>query len=118
MENLGSLAILLAFCFAVYSVIASVAGKLAKRPFLTLSAERAVYSVWVLLTSAVGMLLYSLLHLSGYDLSVDDLKTSANCIRRPRAIPSSAIRLALKPPPVHSARVWPMPWAWLCLKSC
>ena len=61
MENLGSLAILLAFCFAVYSVIASVAGKLAKRPFLTLSAERAVYSVWVLLTSAVGMLLYSLL---------------------------------------------------------
>ncbi|MEQ1886034.1 MAG: heme lyase CcmF/NrfE family subunit [Bryobacteraceae bacterium] len=62
MENLGSLAILLAFCFAVYSVIASVAGKLAKRPFLSLSAERAVYSVWVLLTAAVGMLLYALLN--------------------------------------------------------
>jgi len=61
MENLGSLAILLAFCFAIYSVIASVAGKLAKRPFLVLSAERAVYSVWVLVTCAAGMLIYSLI---------------------------------------------------------
>src|SRR5258708_5364727 len=61
MENLGSLAILLAFCFAIYSVVASVAGKLAKRPFLVLSAGRAVYSVWVLLTAAAGMLIYSLI---------------------------------------------------------
>jgi cytochrome c-type biogenesis protein CcmF len=61
MENIGALTILLAFCFAVYSVIASVTGKLAKRPFLVLSAERSVYSVWVLLTAAAGLLVYSLL---------------------------------------------------------
>ena len=30
-----------------------------------------------------SMLLYSLLHLSGYDLSIDDLKTSANCTPHP-----------------------------------
>lgn len=30
-----------------------------------------------------SMLLYSLLHLSGYDLSIDDSKTSANCTRTP-----------------------------------
>ena len=52
MENIGALTILLAFCFAVYSVIASIAGKLARRPFLVLSAERSVYSVWALLTMA------------------------------------------------------------------
>src|SRR5258707_1300748 len=61
MENIGALAILLAFCFAVYSVVASVVGKLAKRPFLILSAERAVYSIWVLLTVAAGLLIYALI---------------------------------------------------------
>jgi len=38
-----------------------VVGKLTKRPFLTLSAERAVYSIWVLITIAAGILIYSLL---------------------------------------------------------
>src|SRR3989442_1325563 len=61
MENIGALAILLAFCFAVYAVLGSVAGKLARRPFLAISGERAVYSVWVLLTVAAGILVYSLL---------------------------------------------------------
>ena len=61
MENLGSLAILLAFCFAIYAVIGSVAGKLGRRPFLILSAERAVYCVWGLLTTAAGLLVYSLM---------------------------------------------------------
>ena len=61
MENLGALAILLAFCFAVYSVIASLVGKWARRPFLVLSAERAVYTIWVLLTTAAGLLIYSLI---------------------------------------------------------
>ena len=54
MENIGSLAILLAFCFAIYAVAGSLAGKLGRRPFLMLSAERAVYSVWVLLTHCSG----------------------------------------------------------------
>ena len=30
-------------------------------PFLALSAERAVYSIWVLLTAAAGILVYSLI---------------------------------------------------------
>src|ERR1700722_10735818 len=62
MENIGALAVLLAFAFAIYAVLASVVGKWAKKPLLTLSAERAVYSVWGLLTVAVGLLLYSLIH--------------------------------------------------------
>ena len=35
MENLGSLAILLAFCVALYAVAASVVGRLKNKPFLT-----------------------------------------------------------------------------------
>jgi cytochrome c-type biogenesis protein CcmF len=62
MENVGALAILLAFCFAVYAVVASLAGKWGRRPFLTHSAERAVYSIWVLLTVAAGILVYSLIN--------------------------------------------------------
>ena len=34
MENIGALAILLAFCFAIYAVIGSVVGKLRKKPFI------------------------------------------------------------------------------------
>jgi cytochrome c-type biogenesis protein CcmF len=61
MENIGALAILLAFCFAIYAVIGSVVGKLRKKPFLVVSAERSVYSIWILLTIASGILIYSLL---------------------------------------------------------
>src|SRR5579862_4980733 len=62
MENIGALAILLAFCFAVYAILGSLIGKWGKRPFLILSAERAVYCVWGLLTTAAGILVYSLIH--------------------------------------------------------
>jgi cytochrome c-type biogenesis protein CcmF len=61
MENIGALSVLLAFCFAVYAILASVIGKLTKKPFLTLSAERAVYSIWVLVSIAAGILIYSLM---------------------------------------------------------
>ncbi|HEX4592938.1 MAG TPA: heme lyase CcmF/NrfE family subunit [Bryobacteraceae bacterium] len=61
MENIGALSILLAFCFAIYAVIGSVAGKVKKNAFLVVSAERAVYSVWILLTIASGLLIYSLI---------------------------------------------------------
>jgi len=57
MENIGALSVLLAFCLAVFSIAASVAGKYARRPFLTVSAERAVYAVWALLTIASGILI-------------------------------------------------------------
>ncbi|MBZ5610242.1 MAG: heme lyase CcmF/NrfE family subunit [Acidobacteriia bacterium] len=61
MENIGALSILLAFCLAVYAVIGSVIGKLKKNPFLVVSGERAVYSVWILLSVASGLLIYSLI---------------------------------------------------------
>jgi cytochrome c-type biogenesis protein CcmF len=61
MENIGALSILLAFCFAVYAVVGSVAGKVKKNAFLVVSAERAVYSVWILLSIASGLLVYSLI---------------------------------------------------------
>src|SRR3982750_4120344 len=61
MENLGALAIILAFCFSVYAILASLVGKWKSRPFLIVSAERAVYTVFLLLTTAVGILLYALI---------------------------------------------------------
>ncbi|HEY3440416.1 MAG TPA: heme lyase CcmF/NrfE family subunit [Paludibaculum sp.] len=61
METLGAYAILLAFCLSIYAFAASVAGKLKHKPFLIVSGERAVYGVWVLLSTAAGILIYSLL---------------------------------------------------------
>jgi cytochrome c-type biogenesis protein CcmF len=61
MENIGALSILLAFCFALYAVVASVVGRLKKNSFLIVSGQRAVYSVWLLVTVAAGLLVYSLL---------------------------------------------------------
>jgi cytochrome c-type biogenesis protein CcmF len=61
MENLGALAILLAFCFAIYAMIGSVVGKVAQRPFLIQSAQRAVYTVWLLVTIGSGVLIYAII---------------------------------------------------------
>lgn len=61
METLGAYALLLAFCLSIYAFAASVGGKLKQKPFLVVSGERAVYGVWVLLTTAAGILIYSLL---------------------------------------------------------
>jgi cytochrome c-type biogenesis protein CcmF len=61
MENLGALTILLAFCLSVYAVFASLIGKWNRKPFLVVSARRAVYAVWGLLTVASGLLVYALL---------------------------------------------------------
>jgi cytochrome c-type biogenesis protein CcmF len=61
MENLGSLSILLAFCLASYALLGSVVGVWRNRPFLIASAERAVYSVWFLLTVAASVVVYALL---------------------------------------------------------
>ena len=61
MENLGSLAILLAFCVALYAVFASVIGRIKHKPFLIISGERAVYSIWGLITLAGGILVYALM---------------------------------------------------------
>src|SRR5438270_13295508 len=56
MENVGAISVLLAFCMAVFAVAAAVTGKYARRPFLVVSAERAVYAVWALLTLAAVVL--------------------------------------------------------------
>ncbi len=61
MENLGSLAILLAFCLSVFAVAASVVGAWKRNLFLIHSAERAVYSIFLLVTAAAGVLVAGLL---------------------------------------------------------
>jgi cytochrome c-type biogenesis protein CcmF len=61
MENVGALALLLAFCISLYAIVASVAGRLKQKPFLVLSGERAVLAVWLLVSTAAGILIYSLL---------------------------------------------------------
>ncbi|MCC7497415.1 MAG: heme lyase CcmF/NrfE family subunit [Bryobacterales bacterium] len=61
MENLGALAILLAFCLSIYAVFGSLFGKWKRNPFLAVSARRAVYAVCALLTLASGILIYALL---------------------------------------------------------
>jgi len=61
MENLGALALLLAFCICLYAIVASVIGRVRNKPFLALSGERAVLAVWFLISSAAGILIYSLM---------------------------------------------------------
>jgi len=61
MENVGSLAILMAFCVAVYAALASAVGRLRNKPFLIASGERAVYAVWALVTLAAGILVSRLM---------------------------------------------------------
>ncbi|MGA8025883.1 MAG: cytochrome c-type biogenesis CcmF C-terminal domain-containing protein [Bryobacteraceae bacterium] len=56
MENIGALSVLLAFCLAVFAIASALAGKYGPRPFLVVSAERAVYAVWFLLTAASAIL--------------------------------------------------------------
>jgi len=61
MENLGSLAILLAFSVALYATAACVIGRVRRKPFLVESGRRAVYAVWVLVTVASAILVHALL---------------------------------------------------------
>src|SRR5215469_6755499 len=61
MENLGAIAILMAFCMAVYAAIASAVGRARRKPFLIASGARAVYAVWALITLAAGILVHALL---------------------------------------------------------
>ncbi len=61
MENLGSLAVLLAFCLSVFASAAAVVGGWKRNAFLIHAAERAVYSIWFLLTTAAAVIVISLL---------------------------------------------------------
>jgi len=60
MENIGALALILAFCLAIYSFVASIVGAWKKKPFLIASGERAVVAVFAMITLSVGILLYAL----------------------------------------------------------
>ena len=60
MENLGYLTVLLGFSLAVYAAVAALVGKWKENAFLELSAQRAVAAMWVMVTAASGILLYSI----------------------------------------------------------
>ncbi len=51
-----------------------------------------------------SMLIYSLLHLTGYDLPIEELKTSVSCTPKLRVTRKWATPLALKPLPVRWVR--------------
>ena len=61
MENLGYLSVLLAFLLSAYAVVAALAGKLRRNPFLELSAQRAVLGAWLMTTAASAILLHAIL---------------------------------------------------------
>ena len=61
MENLGYLATLIAFLLSIYALVAAVTGKMRDKPFLEISAQRAVIGVWALVTFASLGLLYAIL---------------------------------------------------------
>jgi cytochrome c-type biogenesis protein CcmF len=80
METLGALALLLAFCLAIYSFLGSVVGGIKKRPYLVKSAERAVIAIFVLLTAASGILIYALM--------TSDFRLAYVAARSNRAMPA------------------------------
>ncbi len=61
MENLGYLAVLLAFILSAYAAAAALGGRLRRNPFLEVSAQRAVLGAWLMTTSASAILLHAIL---------------------------------------------------------
>jgi transketolase N-terminal domain/subunit len=59
-----------------------------------------------------SMLIYSLLHLTGYDLPIEELKNFRQLHSRTPGTRSTATRRALRPPPARSARALPTRSAW------
>lgn len=61
-----------------------------------------------------SMLIYSLLHLTGYDLGIEDLKNFRQLHSRTPVTPNTATPPAWKPPPARWDRVsptqWVLPW--------
>ncbi|MGB9605315.1 MAG: heme lyase CcmF/NrfE family subunit, partial [Bryobacteraceae bacterium] len=60
MENLGALALVLAFCLSAYAVVASAVGGWRGKAYLVVSAGRAVLAVWFLVTLASSVLVAAL----------------------------------------------------------
>ena len=65
-----------------------------------------------------SMLIYSLLHLSGYDLSIEDLKQFRQLHSKTPGHPEYGYAPALKPPPARWARASPTRWAWRWPRKC
>jgi cytochrome c-type biogenesis protein CcmF len=61
MENVGALALLLAFSVAIFAFFSSIVGAWRKNLFLIAAGQRAVYLVWLLISTASGLLLYGLI---------------------------------------------------------
>ena len=58
-----------------------------------------------------SMLIYSLLHLTGYDLGIEDLKNFRQLHSRTPGHPEYGYTPVWKPPPVRCGRALPTPWA-------
>lgn len=80
MENLGSLALLVALCLSIYGIFASLVGAWKHRPLLEASGARAVYAVWFLLTVASAILVTALL--------TDDFRLAYVAAHSNRAMPA------------------------------
>ncbi|MBM3749546.1 MAG: heme lyase CcmF/NrfE family subunit, partial [Acidobacteria bacterium] len=61
MENLGTIALLVAFCLSLYAAVASAAGGWKRNALLVESSRRAVFAVWGLVTAASAALVGALL---------------------------------------------------------
>lgn len=65
-----------------------------------------------------SMLIYALLHLTGYDLPIEELKNFRQLHSKTPGHPEVGITRAWKPPPARWARAWAMPSAWRWPKRC
>ena len=63
-----------------------------------------------------SMLLYSLLHLTGYDLPLEQIKQFRQWGSLTPGHPERGVRRAWRPPPGRWARALAMAWAWPSLK--
>ena len=65
-----------------------------------------------------SMLIYSLLHLTGYDLSIDDLKNFRQLHSRTPGHPEYGYTPGVETTPARSVRAWPTPWASPLPRRC
>src|SRR5450756_90285 len=65
-----------------------------------------------------SMLVYALLHLSGYDLPMEELKRFRQMHSKTPGHPEYGYTPAWKPPAARWAKASPMRWAWRWRKNC
>jgi transketolase len=59
-----------------------------------------------------SMLIYALLHLTGYDVTIDDIKNFRQLHSRTPGHPEYGYTPAWRPPPAPWGKASPTPWAW------